>query len=327
MDFVVTWVDDKDPKWLEQFYKYRKETLNDDSEFRFRSWDNFHYWFRGIEKFAPWVNMVHFVTWDHVPKWLNINHPKLNIVKHSDFIPQEYLPTFNTRTIELNFHRIKGLAEEYVVFNDDVFIIDRITPKMFFVDGKPCDMPIIKPLDLSEYSRTILNDMILINKNFDIKEVIRQNKKNWFNSKYGKFSLTNLFFYSFFRSHHISIKNYHLALPSKKSTLNKLWETEHDTMHNSVKNMFRDPNTVNNYVQRYWDLASNNFYPTNMIELGQHFDVEEGNLEKAKNFIDNQRKPIVCINDGEFVDDFGFIKKEINKSLKQLLPEKSKFEL
>ncbi|MBQ6357217.1 MAG: capsule biosynthesis protein CapK, partial [Solobacterium sp.] len=38
---------------------------------RFKDWGLFKYWFRGVEKFAPWVNKIYFITWGHVPTWLD----------------------------------------------------------------------------------------------------------------------------------------------------------------------------------------------------------------------------------------------------------------
>ena len=54
---------------------------------RYRDWDNLQYWFRGVEQFAPWVRENSFVTWGHLPKWLNTEHPKLHIVKARRFHP------------------------------------------------------------------------------------------------------------------------------------------------------------------------------------------------------------------------------------------------
>ena len=105
LDFVITWVEGK-------------------------------YWFRGIEKNAPWVHNIYFVTWGHLPAWLNTAHPKLHIIKHTDFIPPQYLPTYNSPTIELNLHRIPGLSENFVYFNDDGFLIRPVTPQHFFKSGK-----------------------------------------------------------------------------------------------------------------------------------------------------------------------------------------------
>lgn len=327
MDFVVTWVDDSDPEWREELYKYKSNTINDDQKVRFRSWDNLHYWFRGVERFAPWVDKVHFVTWGHIPSWLNINHSKLNVIKHTDFIPEEYLPTFNTRTIELNLHRIEELSEEYVLFNDDVFLIDNVYEKDFFVDGKPCDMPILKPFDISEYSKTILNDLIFINKHFDIKMSIVNQLSKWINIKYGNSIFSNLFFMFLFKSYHIAFRDFHIALPSRKKTLSLLWDLEYEVMHKSAINRFRDYDTVNNYVQRYWNLASNEFHPFNFKKLGSRFQVKDNNYKEATRFIDIQKKPIICVNDDESLENFKTVKDNINRAFENLLSSKSKFEL
>ena len=67
----------------------------------------------------------------HVPKILNLNAPKLHVVRHDEFIPQEYLPTFSSHTIEMNIHRIPGLAEHFVYFNDDMFMLRSFDEKGF----------------------------------------------------------------------------------------------------------------------------------------------------------------------------------------------------
>ena len=51
IDFVITWVDGDDPKWKKEKEQYSKKN---DSK-RFRDWDNLQYWFRAVEKYAPWV--------------------------------------------------------------------------------------------------------------------------------------------------------------------------------------------------------------------------------------------------------------------------------
>lgn len=76
IDFVIAWVDGNDPEWRRE----KSDRISgisgfdrvDDREERYRDWDNLHYWFRGVEKFAPWVRKIHLVTWGHIPHWLNI---------------------------------------------------------------------------------------------------------------------------------------------------------------------------------------------------------------------------------------------------------------
>ena len=63
IDFVIAWVDGNDPAWRAEKDKYDLRPSKGSAEVRFRDWNNLRYWFRGVEKFAPWVRKVHFVTW------------------------------------------------------------------------------------------------------------------------------------------------------------------------------------------------------------------------------------------------------------------------
>ena len=96
IDFVIPWVDGNDPEWRREKNMYSGNNTSFSSEKdirdeRYRDWDNLQYWFRGVEKFAPWVRKIHFVTWGHLPKWLNTKHPKLHIVNHTDYIPAQFM--------------------------------------------------------------------------------------------------------------------------------------------------------------------------------------------------------------------------------------------
>ena len=129
------------------------------------------YWFRAVETFAPWVHKVYFVTWGHLPPFLNTKAPKLEIVKHTDFIPSEYLPSFNSRSIEMNIHRISGLSEHFVYFNDDMFLLQPSVQEHFFHGGLPCAMgcecPDIVYSIPASYKHEHINCMGIINKHFD----------------------------------------------------------------------------------------------------------------------------------------------------------------
>ena len=119
IDFVITWVNGNDPQWQKERDAY---AANEHIEYyennaRFRDWDTLKYWFRGVEKYAPWANKIFFVTWGHLPDWLDINHPKLQIINHSAFIPAEYLPTFNSNVIEYFFHKINGILLRFLFFS------------------------------------------------------------------------------------------------------------------------------------------------------------------------------------------------------------------
>ncbi len=71
----------------------------DDRKERYRDWDLLRYWFRG-GAFCTMGAQDTLCYGGHLPSWLNKEHPKLNIVNHKDFIPEKYLPTFNSHAIE-----------------------------------------------------------------------------------------------------------------------------------------------------------------------------------------------------------------------------------
>ena len=144
IDFVIIWVDGDDPVWKEERAKYDHPAscLPNSNNFQFRDWGVLPYWFRSVERYAPWVRRIHFVTCGHYPEWLNLDHPKLHFVRHEDFIPSEYLPTFSANPIELNIHRIPGLSEQFVYFNDDMFVAAPVKPTDFFINGLPRDCAI-----------------------------------------------------------------------------------------------------------------------------------------------------------------------------------------
>ena len=58
IDFVITWVDNSDPKWLSDRSKYMPEGKKI-NECRYRDWGLLKYWFRAVETNAPWVRNVH----------------------------------------------------------------------------------------------------------------------------------------------------------------------------------------------------------------------------------------------------------------------------
>ena len=99
IDVAIPWVDGNDPEWQKLKDQYSEVKSADKSDSRYRDWDNLIFLFRGIEKFWPWVNRVFLITCGQKPQWLNVNCEKLILVNHSDYIPKEYFPTFNSNTI------------------------------------------------------------------------------------------------------------------------------------------------------------------------------------------------------------------------------------
>ena len=72
IDFVILWVDGNDPAWLSEKQKYQGSVENESNSVnRYRDWGLLPYWFRAVEQFSPWVHKIFFVTWGHIPSFLN----------------------------------------------------------------------------------------------------------------------------------------------------------------------------------------------------------------------------------------------------------------
>ena len=95
------------------------------------------YSLRSLEKYAPWINKVYIVTNGQIPKWLNLDNPRVKIVTHDQIMPKYALPTFNSMAIEANLAHIPDLSEKFLYSNDDTFFGNNATPSFFFSkDGK-----------------------------------------------------------------------------------------------------------------------------------------------------------------------------------------------
>ena len=321
MDFVLLWVNGNDPEWIKDFDKY-SDIVGDKKSIRFRDWDNLKYWFRGVEKFAPWVDKIHFITCGHYPEWLNLEHPKLNLVKHSDYIPSKYLPTFNSNVIELFIHKIEGLSDQFVLFNDDFFVIDHIKPERFFKNGLPRDMGIMNLIPSgTDLGYVFLNNVNVIQKFFKKRTVLRNNYLKWFNLIYGKQLIKNIFLLPW--GDFTGFMDAHFPQPFLKSTFNELWNKNlFEDLHFS---RFRTTTNYSQYLMHYWQLVEGNFIPINFFKDSICLEINDESLDCIEEMIIKQRKRIVVLNDADLVN-FEYAKNKIIDSFESILPDKSQFE-
>ena len=336
IDFVITWVDGGDPLWQREKKAYSgeirdngEEAVSTDSrDERYRDYDLLHYWFRGVEKFASWVNKIHFVTWGHLPDWLDTNNPKLNVVKHEDFIPGEFLPVFNSNAIEMHFHRIKGLSENFVYFNDDMFPTGSLKETDFFRDGRPCDIlafqPIVANPDNPVMSHLYLNNTLIISKYFDKRENVRKQPGAYFKVGYPPL----YFFYNLLElafPKYTGLFTAHGPMPFCKKTFLELWEKEEEQLKETSAHRFRSKDDLTPYLFRDWQKLSGNFYAHNIMRDFEYFELSNDNCALYK-AVKNQSKKVICINDANDKIDFDRIKKELTEAFEKILPERSSFE-
>ncbi|MFJ3659114.1 stealth conserved region 3 domain-containing protein [Streptomyces sp. NPDC090119] len=139
VDAVYTWVNGGDVEWLER-KSAALAALGLDTEdsatsaARFRDRDELRYSLRSIDMYAPWIRNIYIVTDRQVPHWLDVGHPRVRVVDHTEiFGDRGTLPTYNSHAIESQLHHIEGLAEHVLYFNDDMFIGRTVRPDLFFL--------------------------------------------------------------------------------------------------------------------------------------------------------------------------------------------------
>ena len=133
MDAVITYVNGLDPVWRKE---YAEAVGGEAMVKRYRDWGTLKYLLRGIEKHIPSVENVFLLVSgeNQVPDW--VDRSRLKIVTHRDIIPSQFLPTFNSTSIEMFMHLIPGLGEEFLYFNDDMFPVMDCPKEDFFRNGK-----------------------------------------------------------------------------------------------------------------------------------------------------------------------------------------------
>ncbi len=183
IDLVYLWVNGNDPKWIAKRDAVIGKTTEaqDNCKGRYAETGELRYSLRSVEKYAPWIRKIFIVTDNQIPDWLDTSNPKIRIVDHTEIIPKEYLPCFNSSVLEHFICCIPDLAEHFLYANDDMFLNKSVTPSTFFAKDL---LPIIRVNSrpfrkwslqyrtkvlgktLSNYKRIIHNAALLVEKKY-----------------------------------------------------------------------------------------------------------------------------------------------------------------
>lgn len=295
------------------------------------------YVLRSIEKNCPWYHKIYLITKGYHPEWLNINHPKIQLITEDElFIDKSHLPVFNSVAIEMNLSNIKNISEKFIYLNDDMIIMKKLEPNRFFIDNKPVDFlahgflarntffSLFRKKDT--WISSLNNTLKLINDHFSpivLKKEYLYHESYSFVDKISNFLLINMY------KKFLWISHWHHPQPFLKSTLDEVFLTFKDEMMESSQNKFRDHNDLNQYMYRYWQLAKGSFYPFKhndaLISNLDSFDILEKLIQKLKI---NTHVNFVCFNDSTHAEDKEYekIKTHLINYLEIVFPDKASFE-
>jgi len=132
LDIVIAWVDGNDVELKRKRHKYLtgEDASDAVSDTRFASNDEIYYNIASILKYVPFCRRIYIVTDNQQPEFLNefveqglCEVDKIRVVDHREIFAgyEQFLPTFNTRSIESMLWNIQGLSDYFIYLNDDFF--------------------------------------------------------------------------------------------------------------------------------------------------------------------------------------------------------------
>ena len=292
MDVVITYVDGNDPIWKKD---YEKTTNVPVMEKRFRDWGTLKYLLRGVQFKMPFIRNVYLVVSheSQVPDW--VDRSELKIVLHKDIIPAEFLPTFNCNPIEMHLHRIPGLDEEFLYFNDDMFPVGDCKPTDFFRDGKAV-IGYYKHLFASGmYKKICRNSDRLARKALGMKP-------------------------SFFFT-----RPQHICSPMLKSQCEELYTKVEPEIRETSATRTRTEFNLNQYL--FLDYMNYKGLVVREKISNKHYSVAIASPNTLRKFLANPTKNLVCINDVRLSESrYLQLRGAILDAFEFAFPQKSRFE-
>ncbi|MEE3035436.1 MAG: Stealth CR1 domain-containing protein [Bacteroidota bacterium] len=274
VDVVVTWVNGNDleyQKKLSDFKNTEKFYKSAGLLSRYKQIGEINLCVKSILKFAPFVRKIFIVTDQQNPKIKIKKKEEIILVDHKDIFKgyENFLPTFNIRTIEAAFHRIKNLSEHFIYFNDDMFLIKPTTIYNWFNKD-------FKPIIRGKWSRSYnkiwykrLRDLIIGS----------ENKRPGYNRAQSKSGEQIGFVRKYYKS-------YHTGRPMLKSVSAKYFSENPDVFKNQIKYRFRNSDQFLPYSLN-WHLMikSNKAILTPNIGAVEIHNIKKKNLGSIKKII------------------------------------------
>jgi len=298
IDVVIPWVNGNDSKHKKKINSY----LNDNDiaripgaySTRFVSVNEIKYCILSILKFAPFIRNIFIVTDSQNPnveKYINNSFPdrlnSIRIVDHKEIFDgfEQFLPTFNSRTIDRFLWRIKGLSDYYVYFNDDIFLIRNVKPEDWFRNRRPVMRGSWK---FRPWLRILGNECFKhIQKIYSKYDTINLNP-SFYLSQWWSAEILG-FKFRFFRSEH----------------------TPHPIDRNRLKNYFKKHN---NLLLKDMVFKFRNYNQYNTVALANHLEIYEKNfffapiqtiyfkpVNRKKNYVSKKIKLCTINKDIKFI--------------------------
>ena len=277
IDFVIPYVNLSDPAWIELAIENNVfgSSAGNNINLRYRDDGTIGLVIESIRKFCPFCKTIWLIVQSEsqVPEELK---NKVSIILHKDFIPEEYLPTFNSSCIEMFLPFLPGVSDEFIYLNDDIVYL--------------------RPTKYSDYFCNTGNGYYPRH-NVKIKRTGPSQgylKVNCYNIIMGV------------EQNFYQVSSQHNPTPFNKKTLLECFELYKNEILGSISRVKRDPKNLNQYLFSFYDFCY--YHTKKMKQKSKCFKPEEEDYEKF-NWKNLGKYDTICLNS---ISD-GDISKYINK--------------
>ena len=291
MDAIITYVDSRDPQWQNE---YSAAVGGDVMSKRYRDWGTLKYLLRGLQKHMPFIEKVFLLvsSESQVPSWMDCSN--VRVVLHSEIIPERFLPTFNSTTIEMFLHLIPDLGEEFLYFNDDMFPVMDCASEDFFSGGK----------SVIGFRHHI----------FAGGKYMKRTRNSDHQARLA-LGMKPAFFF---------VRPQHTCSPMLKSESEALFGKSRDAIFNVISRT-RTTMNFNQYVFLDYLYYQGKTAPGNISN--KHLSPAVNSPERIVSFIDHPSSKLICINDVHMSEeDFSRYRDKILRAFERHFPDKSRFE-
>lgn len=292
VSYVFPWVNPADPVWQAEYAKASGTPIDFSNE-RFRDNPLLRYHLRSIAEFAPWIDEVVIIisSRSQILPWMNTS--TIKFVEHKDFIPQKYLPCFNSNTIETFLANVP--TAPYIIYSNDDFYFNSMTTvdDFFSEDGIPKFYSVKKDQCKNAFQQTCLNNFNVIRKDFpnDYK----------------------LFEYE---------RAPHCQTPMLRSTVREVYRKHRSEMEQYITQFREVENNLNQYIYSNYQVLSGNYIKT--PKIAAYYDMTLENTPGASTEIFSPTKKLICLNDTEKTTDIAI--RVYTGLLAEKFPNKCKYE-
>lgn len=308
IDYVFPYVDPNDKIWERNYYYFSSEGCNKNVKetARFRDFSLIKYIFRSIDEYASFIGNVFLIVASKSQKdrmeWLELSYPRLKVITHDQFIPEEYLPTFNSNTIEMFLPFLPDLSEHFIYGNDDIIFLNKTEWTDFFnLNGT---------LKLAyNYSKNT--------RPFNFSFCCRSTWQAVENLFHRSTRIDNMA-YSY-------IKQFHgAASPRLLSDCKECFKKLESTILPSLTQFRNCSVNLNQYLFGYYSMFKNHYTKINNNYIGNYLSFDNDSLGGILDSLENSTSKMVCINDTAKMTRKDY--DSINQELEIIFPKKSHFE-